>query len=115
MYHYHNLLDEMLKMLKGFNEQEVYDFPAYKVRLHLRDKLIMLGIADDLANRAAAAPEITVPLVFNENNELMDTLLEVVDEMAILIVKFHSAAMKDFGSSDEIFLKLLDGTNLKLE
>ena len=114
MYHYHNMLDELLETMKGFNTHDVTTFPAYKARVHLRNKLIKLGLDVDLANRATAALDVAVPVEFNEREDLMNLIFAITDEMAILITKFHSAAMKDFGS-DEIFLKLLDGANLKIE
>ena len=113
MFQYHNMMDQMLKMIEGFNKHEVTEFPAFKARLRLRDNLIELGFDKDLANRAAASIDIEVPVEFNEDDGLMDKLFAVVDEMAVLIDKFHKAS-ETFGS-EEIFVKLLDGANLKIE
>lgn len=113
LYQYQNMISEMIEMLKGFNEKDVTEFPAFKVRLHYRNKLIELGLTEDLANSAAAAMNIAIPPEFNKHDDIMDGLFMVADEIAILAVKFY-AASKVFGS-DEIFLKLLDGTDLKIE
>lgn len=114
LYDYQNMLDQILEMFKEFNTLEIAKFPAFKVRVYLRNKLITLGLTEDLANLATAGVDIVIPVKFGEHDELMDSLFKIADEMAILIIGFHTATMAEFGST-EIFLKMLDGTHLKIE
>ena len=108
------VVNQLIDMMKEINDYPVAKYPSFRVMVYLRNKLVDLGFDVDTANMVMATMDVVIPLEYSENDELMQGVFRLADEMAILFMRSHKEAMIEFGSV-EVFLKMIEGANLKIE
>ena len=108
---YLEIVKQLTEQFKALNEQDFAGTPAFKVMLRIRDQLIKLGFDEDLANRAVASIDVTIPVEFDD--ESMKAVIDLADEMARLAANVRAAVFRTFGESDDLFIKMLDGAEIK--
>ena len=109
-----SLIKQLTNMFEGYTVEAVKASPVFQAKLYLRDSLIKRGFRVSQANEIMSNIEIVLPGDLFDDAEEKEATLKLLDTFSDMLALTHKATIDTFGDVWPLFIKMLNGANLKL-